>query len=78
MNKTIKEFWNDYIELEDYFDRRNKLKELPFIQDLPSLIKIEKLTETEYTNLLVYLILSSFQNYADDIIEAMENNEKPL
>ena len=77
MDATIKKFWQEYMELEDYFDRREKLKTLPFIKDLPKLIDSNKCKKADYITLMSYLITSEFQSYADDIIENLELKPKP-
>ena len=76
MDVTIRKFWQEYIELKDYFDRREKLKTLPFIKDLPKLIDSNKCKKADYITLISYLITSQFQSYADDIIENLNSAPK--
>jgi hypothetical protein len=71
MTQTIKQFWKEYLEL-DYFEKREKLKTLPFIKDLPKLLDSKKYGEADYVTLMTYLITSNFQSYTDDIIESLK------
>lgn len=58
------EFWKSYCLIDDYFDRKEKLKELPFFKELEKYLKDHKDCE-----ILCYLIRSEFQSYIDDILE---------
>ena len=68
-DKTIKEFWLNYSKLDDYFDRREKLKTLPFIKDLPSMLKSDEQNTESYRILITYLFTSHFQSYIDDVLD---------
>jgi len=57
-----KEFWEEYCKLEDYFDKRAKLKTLPLLDGL------FKIKDKEVFD---YVVATSLQSYIDDIIEIM-------